>query len=89
MPEEDLGRLMKRLFGDRIAEKAEMLKQVRAGSAMPSLPAADADSTVEVPMLDRGAAAGAAPEVFTTATRVEEKPGGEVPQPASIPDELA
>jgi serine/threonine-protein kinase len=44
MPEERLGDLMKKVFADRIGEKAEMLRQVRAGTVQISVPAAEVDS---------------------------------------------
>jgi serine/threonine-protein kinase len=49
-PEEVVERLMKRLFADRIEDKAVMLRRVREGSTVLSLPPADADPTVELPL---------------------------------------
>ena len=43
MPEERLSELMREVFTDRIAEKAEMLKAVRAGTVQIHVPAAEAD----------------------------------------------
>jgi len=48
-PEEALAGLMNGLFQDRIAEKRDMLNQVRAGAAVGALPGAEADSAVEIP----------------------------------------
>ncbi|MBK7582733.1 MAG: serine/threonine protein kinase [Myxococcales bacterium] len=51
-PEEELVAVMRRLFGDRIAEKNEMLRCVRAGDAVGVVPNAEADSAVEIPELE-------------------------------------
>ena len=48
-PEESLAALMRELFQDRIAEKREMLHQVREGAIVNALPGAEADSGVEIP----------------------------------------
>ena len=45
MPEERLSDLMREVFADRISEKAEMLKQVRAGTAQIHVPAAEIDDS--------------------------------------------
>jgi serine/threonine-protein kinase len=49
-PEEELGALMRRLFGDRIEEKAEMLRRARTASAVTTIPSAECDLTVTMPM---------------------------------------
>ncbi len=51
-PEEVLVAMMQQLFADRIAEKNEMLRKVRAGGAVGSVPTAEADSAVEIPELE-------------------------------------
>jgi hypothetical protein len=45
---ETLGRLMRGLFEDRVAEKTEMLTRVRQGSQVDALPAAEVDIQVEL-----------------------------------------
>lgn len=47
LPEERLAELMGRLFADRIAEKQDMLRQVRAGSVVMRLPEVEADRSIE------------------------------------------
>ena len=54
LPEEGLGKLMRRVFGDRIEEKREMLRRVRAGSKLTHLPAAETDGAVEIPVVEEG-----------------------------------
>jgi eukaryotic-like serine/threonine-protein kinase len=49
-PEEDLSVVMHRLFEDRIEEKAEMLRRVKAGASVPKLPIGEADELVEIPV---------------------------------------
>lgn len=51
-PEEVLVAMMQQLFADRIAEKNEMLRKVRAGGAVGAVPTAEADSAVEIPELE-------------------------------------
>jgi len=51
-PEDALVGMMQRLFGDRIAEKHEMLRKVRAGGAVGAVPTAEADSAVEIPEVE-------------------------------------
>ncbi len=55
--EEGLAALMQRLFSDRIAEKAEMLRRVRLGSDVADLPAAETDGSVEIPIVESEAVA--------------------------------
>jgi serine/threonine-protein kinase len=50
---EKLGRLMRDVFGDRIEEKSDMLRRVREGDLVRSLPPAEADVTVELPTAAR------------------------------------
>jgi hypothetical protein len=45
---------MRELFANRIAEKAEMMRRLRAGSALTSIPRADADPGVELPPVIEG-----------------------------------
>ena len=52
LAEEDLSVLMRTAFADRIEEKEEMLRHVRAGASVPKLPVAEADEAVEVPAID-------------------------------------
>src|SRR5690606_27158345 len=49
LPEDDLAKLMQRLFAERIEQKSEMLRQVRVGRMPPSLVAAEVDEDVELP----------------------------------------
>lgn len=49
-PEEDLAIVMNRLFEDRIEEKAEMLRRVKAGASVPQLPTGEADALIEIPV---------------------------------------
>jgi serine/threonine-protein kinase len=49
-PEEDLSVVMNRLFEDRIEEKADMLRRVKAGASVPKLPIGEADEQVEIPV---------------------------------------
>jgi serine/threonine protein kinase len=49
-PEATLGTLMWRAFGDRIQEKREMLRRIRSGSELTSVPNAEADETVDIPV---------------------------------------
>ncbi len=58
---ETLGTLMKRVFADRIEDKREMLRRVRAGSALTHVPRGEVDLSVDIPLLtnsDRGHATG-------------------------------
>ncbi len=48
-PGEHLGKVMQRLFADRIAEKAELLRRVRGGDRVVVLPQAEVDVDVEMP----------------------------------------
>lgn len=52
VPEEALAQLMRRLFADRIEEKREMLRRVRAGSLLSAVPSADIDIDVELPTIE-------------------------------------
>jgi serine/threonine-protein kinase len=61
LPEERLAALMHEVFSDRKLEKAEMLKRVRAGSAITSLPAAEVDGAIEIPMVPSEALSQATP----------------------------
>src|SRR5262249_44981327 len=47
LPEEALARLMQRIFADRVEEKRELVRRMRAGSGITSVPAAETDSEVE------------------------------------------
>ncbi len=49
-PEEELGSVMRRLFADRIEEKSEMLRRARSASGVTSIPSAECDLTVTMPM---------------------------------------
>ena len=48
-PEEDLSVVMHRLFSERIEEKAEMLRRVKAGASVPKLPIGETDEQIEIP----------------------------------------
>ena len=54
-PEESLSRVMKNLFADRVEVKNDMLARLRAGETIDSLPAPEADSSIEVPEAAQGA----------------------------------
>jgi serine/threonine protein kinase len=47
--EDALSKLLHRLFADRIEQKREMLRNVRAGTSPERIPAAEVDPTVEIP----------------------------------------
>jgi serine/threonine-protein kinase len=49
LPDEALAQLMRDLFSDRIEEKRELLGRLRSGSSIISLPAAEADTGIELP----------------------------------------
>jgi serine/threonine-protein kinase len=49
-PDEELGGVMQRLFGDRIAEKKEMLRRVQAGTNIGEIPSVETDASVEIPI---------------------------------------
>lgn len=51
VPEDVLARLMKRAFADRIKDKNEMLRQIKAGSTIFQVPAAEADPSVDIPVV--------------------------------------
>jgi eukaryotic-like serine/threonine-protein kinase len=51
--DEQLVGLMARLFADRIEEKRDMLRRARTGSALDSMPAAEAEPDVELPDVHR------------------------------------
>jgi eukaryotic-like serine/threonine-protein kinase len=49
-PEATLATMMWRSFGDRIQEKREMLRRIRSGSELTSVPNAEADEAVDIPV---------------------------------------
>ncbi len=51
-PDAALAALMRRVFGDRIAEKAAMVGAARGTGPLASVPPADVDETVEVPVIE-------------------------------------
>ncbi len=50
-PEDDLAALMRRLFADRMQEKADTLRRVQQGTTVARLPDNDADLEVELPIV--------------------------------------
>ena len=48
---EDLSALMKRMFSDRIASKREMLRRVRSGTTLTSVPRGEVDLSVDIPIV--------------------------------------
>ena len=48
-PEEALALLMRDIFADRIAEKAEMLRRAHDGESLETVPAAETDVNIELP----------------------------------------
>jgi eukaryotic-like serine/threonine-protein kinase len=48
-PKERLASLMRSLFADRMAQKAEMLRRVERGGALKELPPAEVDESVDLP----------------------------------------
>jgi serine/threonine-protein kinase len=62
-----LGRLMQRIFSDRIAEKNEVLARVRAGVSVAVLPDADPEGDLDVDASGDDAAPPDAPTTATTA----------------------
>ena len=70
LPEEQLRKCMHELFEDRIAQKAEMLCQLRSGSGVSHIPAAEVAEEVSIPVVQtdrRGPDTGP----IDIATRVE------------------
>jgi serine/threonine protein kinase len=63
--EEELSALMRRVFSDRMAEKQEMLRRVRSGTTLTSLPIAEVDEANDVPAIDEGSSTRS---TFTTPT---------------------
>ncbi|MBX3191631.1 MAG: serine/threonine protein kinase [Labilithrix sp.] len=55
-PTQALAERMRRWFPDRIAEKEEMLRRVRAGAELAKVPAGEIDERVEVPVVPASAA---------------------------------
>lgn len=49
VPEEEIARLMRQLFEQRIEEKQEMLRRVRGGSLPTAIPAAELDEEIDLP----------------------------------------
>lgn len=49
IPEESLARVMHKLFVDRIEQKHSLLSRIRAGNDVTTVPAAEVDSSVELP----------------------------------------
>ncbi len=49
IPEESLSRVMHKLFVDRIEQKHRMLSRIRSGSDVTSVPAAEVDSSIDLP----------------------------------------
>ena len=54
VPEDALGDYLRELFGDRIAEKRELLRRLGAGSEITDVPSPEADSSIELPIADTG-----------------------------------
>jgi serine/threonine-protein kinase len=54
VPEDALGDYLRELFGDRIAEKRELLRRLGAGSEITDVPSPEADSSIELPTADTG-----------------------------------
>lgn len=57
-PEEGLSALMHEIFADRMAAKNDMLRRVREGVRLTEVPAAEADSNVEIPEIAPGTNTG-------------------------------
>jgi serine/threonine-protein kinase len=55
VPEEALATLMREMFADRVESKGELLARLRAGARITEVPAAEADSGVELPEVEPGA----------------------------------
>jgi serine/threonine-protein kinase len=81
MQEEALADLMRALFADRIEDKQDMLRRFRAGAALTSVPVAEPDETVEIPVFfdDHGSIVG---DAHTDAER-EAEPEPDAPSPAT------
>jgi serine/threonine-protein kinase len=52
LPEEELGRLMRQLFSDRMAAKSALLSRLRTTSEVAAIPEAEVDETIEIPILE-------------------------------------
>ena len=62
-PRRALGDLMAELFPERIMEKRDLVRHVRAGTELPVIPAAEVDENVEMPQVEaRGPESVVAPE---------------------------
>ena len=89
-PEEDLAVVMNRLFEDRIEEKAEMLRRVKAGASVPKLPIGEADEQVEIPVAVNVEYTSAPPDGTGTETGSLSEGEGEAipaaPPAPSLPD---
>jgi eukaryotic-like serine/threonine-protein kinase len=51
-PAAELAALMQRCFADRMKDKRELLRTVRAGSIVDHVPAGDVDVTIEIPIIE-------------------------------------
>ncbi len=51
VPEDELSRLMQRLFANRILQKQDMLRRFQAGSTLDDIPLAETDEHVELPTI--------------------------------------
>jgi serine/threonine protein kinase len=73
--EQLLSRIMTRLFVDRLQDKRDMLRRVQAGSPVARIPAAEADTEVELPEVPRaseanpGLGTGTTPSALHARTR--------------------
>ncbi|MCK6536925.1 MAG: serine/threonine protein kinase [Polyangiaceae bacterium] len=91
--ERGLSKLMGDLFRERIEEKREMLRRLRAGDAPPAMPAAETDESLDIPdlVLPLAPSSRRDPirEVSASAATIELmdgfEPGGRVSAPAPLP----
>jgi serine/threonine protein kinase len=68
VPEEDIARVMRQLFAERIEEKKDMWRRVRGGSVPTAMPAAELDEEIDLP------SAAEDPSTIYTASDVKTPP---------------
>jgi serine/threonine-protein kinase len=90
-PEEDLSVVMNRLFEDRIEEKADMLRRVKAGASVPKLPVGETDALVEIPVAVNVEYTSVPPDGTDTGSvsHSDGEPNAPVQPPPSLPDSEA
>jgi eukaryotic-like serine/threonine-protein kinase len=82
---ERLAALMHEVFPDRIQQKEEILRRVRAGDVITSVPSAEVDIDVEVTRTESASASKAAPTGHARAMPLDTDPNASAPIPAPSP----